>query len=96
MCFGELGWTRDRYLNSTIEEFSEAIKGYWRNWERQRVWMTREIIYAMIQGNPNIENSKKPKREDIYKLSDDKKPEVKKVQKINAEQLERIKFNLMK
>ena len=73
------------------------VKGYWRNWERQRVWMTREIIFAMIQGNPNIPDSGKPKkREDIYKLSDDKK-EISKRPKIkpkDIEQLEKITFAL--
>jgi hypothetical protein len=92
-----LGWTRDRYLHATIEEVTEAIRGYWRNWERQRVWMVREIIFAMIQGNANIPNENKPKRrEEIYKLSDDKK-EVEKKPKIKPEDikfLEKIKFGL--
>jgi len=91
LCFGELGWTRDRYLHATIEEFSEAIKGYWKNWERQRAWIVRELIFAMIAGNPNIEKKNKPKsKEDIFKLSDDRKEVVKKQEPITPQQLEKI------
>lgn len=102
MCFGELGWSRDRYLHATIEEFSEAMRGYWRNWERQRAWMVREIIYCMIMGNPNIPKENKPlRREDIYKLTDDKAEEKKKVRRPkytekDVKLFEAIQFGLMK
>jgi hypothetical protein len=95
LCFGELGWTRERYLKSTIEEFSFAIAGYWRNWERQQVWLAREVIFAMIAGNPNIESSKKPKKEDLYRLSDDKKVVVKKSKPMPQEKIDKL-INLLK
>jgi hypothetical protein len=89
LCFGELGWTRERYLHATVEEFTEAIKGYWKKWERQTAWITRELIWTLIQGNPNIPNENKPKhKEEIYKLTDDKKEVVKvKRPKITSEDL---------
>ena len=78
MCFGILGWSRERYLHASIEEFNESMKGYWLKWERQTAWMTREIVWTLILGNPNIPKEDKPKKkEDVFKLSDDKTKEIK-------------------
>lgn len=76
---GELGWTLDRYLHSTLYEFNLAASGYWRNWERRTAWLAREINTVAIQGNPNIRKDLKPKSPaDLFKLSTDRKPRGKK------------------
>jgi len=70
----------DRYLHATIYEFNEATKGYWRNWERQVAWLSREIIFEMIAGNPYIPKDDKPKSKfDLSKLSTD--PDKKEIEK---------------
>jgi len=92
-----LGWSLERYLKSSIYEFNEASKGYWRKWEQQ-VWQTREILWQMIQGNPHIKAEDKPKvKSEIYKLSSDEVKKVKKrVPKVTEEDLffyQQIGFN---
>jgi hypothetical protein len=83
-----MGWTLERYLNSTIYEFNEAAGGYWRNWERQTGWITRELVWTLIAGNPDIEKSSKPSKKDqLYKFSIDKE-EVKKVKRIDPKKIQ--------
>jgi hypothetical protein len=69
------------------------VAGYWRNWERSTAWLMRELVYAGIAGNPNIEKDNKPKSvKDIYKISDDDKVEVKKQkQELTPEDIEYFK-----
>jgi hypothetical protein len=69
------------------------VAGYWRNWERNTAWLMREMVYAGIAGNPNIEKDNKPKSvKDIYKISDDEKVEVKKQkQELTPEDIEYFK-----
>ena len=83
----------DRYKCSTIYELNTAIKGHWRTWERNTAWMTREIIYMMIQGNPHIKSNDKPRKEQLYHLSID---EVKKEEsnRLTDEQLRDIEKEL--
>jgi hypothetical protein len=86
-----LGWTLDRWLLSTFGEFFTAVDGYWRNWERQTVWPTREILFQMIIGNPNIESAKKPNSsKEIFKIADDDERRIADQQqrKPSAEELE--------
>lgn len=95
---GELGWTLERYLNSTFYEFNEAAKGYWRRWERDIAWPAREIIFYNILGNPYIKNEDKPKnRSSVMKLSIDEKEMAVKVKRPSAEEIRKYqaaKFNL--
>lgn len=53
----------------------------------------REIVFAGIAGNPNIEKDNKPKSvKDIYKISDDEKVEIKKQkQELTPEDIEYFK-----
>jgi hypothetical protein len=91
---GELGWTLERWKGATFTEFNYGVEGYWRNWERQTAWLMREVVWQMIQGNPNIKNEHKPQSKDlIYKLSSDKEKESK---KITEEELEEIRNRLKK
>jgi hypothetical protein len=86
--FGELGWSRERYLRATLEEFNHATRYYWDARERE-LWHTREILWQIIQGNPHIKSEDKPKRKDqIYKLKTDE-VEVKKhrVPKVTPEDI---------
>lgn len=77
---GELGWEFQRYKRSSVYEFNEASKGYWRNLERD-ISQTRDLIFTLICGNPDIKKEDKPnKPSDIFKLSIDEQ-EVKKVKK---------------
>ena len=70
---GELGWTLERWKDSTFPEFNYAASGYWRNWERFAAVPMREICTVMIAGNPNIKASAKPRNVQSYmKLSIDK------------------------
>jgi len=77
---GELGWTLERWKGSTFVEFNYAVTGYWRNHERFAILPMREIVYNLINGNPNIKQSAKLNSpEDYWKLSIDterKKPEA--------------------
>ena len=85
----------DRYKCSTIYELNSAIKGYWRTWERNIAWMTREIVYMMIQGNPHIKSHDKPRKEQLYHLSID--AEVKEEGRIHTpEEVEEIAKELRK
>ncbi len=94
---GELGWALDRYRGSTFYEFNEASKGYWRKYERS-LWQTREIIWTLIMGNPNIPKENKPQRKtDIMKLNIDKEEKPgrpSKVTKKDIDDLHRVQFNL--
>jgi hypothetical protein len=74
-----LGWSHEKYLYSSVYEFNEASKGYWRKWER-KVWNVREIIWEMNRGNPHYKDEGRYKRkQDIFKLSmdEEEKKEVK-------------------
>jgi hypothetical protein len=94
--FGELGWSRERYLNATLEEFNHSVRSYWEDKDWQ-LWHTREILWQMIQGNPNIKPEDKPKRKDqIYKLGVDKEEVKKKAPRITEQDLkvyEALNFN---
>jgi hypothetical protein len=87
----------ERWRNSTFKEFNYAVAGYWRRWEWQAGWMTREIVWQLIMGNPNIEN-KPTSINELYDLSFDKiiiskrKEEV----KISPEELESIRQRMLK
>jgi len=70
-----------------------AMEGYWRNWERNTVWQTREIIYQMIQGNPYIKGNKPSSPKDIYRMRSEKINEE--VRKITPEELEEAQ-NILK
>lgn len=76
-----------------------AVAGYWRNWERNTAWIMREIIYAMIQGNPYIEkHNKLSSSKQIIRLTDDQRAEDEKKhnQKLpTAEELEAIRQELL-
>ena len=94
---GELGWTRERWRGSTFPEFGYARDGYWRNWERTTAWLMREIVFAMIAGNPNIKQTDKPgSAREIFEIRDDELAiELKKEKcKTSPEELEKIKNNL--
>lgn len=86
---GEMGWSRDRYVHATIEEFNLAARGYWKNHERQ-LWRTREVIWELIRGNPYYKAEDKPKRRDeIMKLTiDETKKEKETVYKITKKDLD--------
>jgi len=87
---GELGWSLRRYRRSMVAEFNLAAGGYWRNLERTTRWMTREILWELIQGNPYYKAEDKPKRKDaLMKLSIDEKEKKEKVkpQKLTEQDL---------
>lgn len=66
------------------------MRAFERNQEREYD-RTRLILFEMINGNPNIKKSSKPRRpSDIFPLSIDVKVEVKAV-KISSEVEERLK-----
>lgn len=71
--------------------------GYWKRWELNTVWLAREIVWQLIQGNPDIKPESKPNsKEQLYKLSLDE-PEIKSKQKeITPEELEMIRQRLLK
>lgn len=86
-----MGWTSQRWRESTFYEFECAVSGYWRNWERTTAWLAREINFIAICGNPNIKPAQKPKKpSDLYKLTGDKS----KTEKLTAEEIEQIKNKL--
>ena len=72
---GELGWTLERYLKSTVYEFNEAALGYWRHRDRTVLWATREIVWELIRGNPHYKDRPRSKRE-MMSLAMDEKLEV--------------------
>lgn len=83
---GELGWTMQRFKTCTVIEYMKAAGGYWRNWERQTAWHSREIIFELIRGNPYYKNYDKPRRKgEIYNLSTDQKEEEDKPEDIVKE-----------
>lgn len=87
-----MGWTLQRWRESTLYEFNLAAGGYWRNWERFTKWAVREINYAAITGNPHIKKASKPKSQrDLYELSIDVKAEKR---PLKEEELEKIKKRL--
>jgi len=96
---GELQWSLDRYLHSTIYEYNQAAKGYWRMWEWE-MWRTREVVYEIIRASQFYNNEDKPKnKSDVYKLSIDEievKKVVKKKPEITEEDLkifQQLQFN---
>jgi hypothetical protein len=89
---GELGWSLERWKNSTFVEFNYAAAGYWRNWERFAALPMREICYVQIAGNPNIKQSSKPVSSQEYmKLSIDGE---KKVEKPTDEEIEQARKDI--
>lgn len=92
---GELGWSMERYRDSTVYEFNKASLGYWRNWERQSAWPSREIISWMISGNPYIKQHEKPGKQQIMKLSIDKEPERLDLDEVNDFE-NKIKYGVAK
>lgn len=93
---GELGWSLERYLRSSLYEFNEAAKGYWRKYEREVQWLSREIVWELIRGNPYYKIEDKPKlKTDIMKLSMDKE-EKKEPQNVTAQDIkvfEHLSYN---
>jgi len=93
---GELGWSLERYLKSTLYEFNEAASGYWRRWERETAWMSREIVWELIRGNPYYKKEDKPVRKsDVMKLSIEKE-EKRAPDKVTEEDLkifQQLQFN---
>jgi hypothetical protein len=82
----------ERYYNSSIYEFSQAAKGYWRNMDRGIRWVGREILWQMIQGNPNIEGGDKPtSRKEIFELLTDPLEKIVKKGKPTKKEMEEIK-----
>lgn len=87
---GELGWTRERWRDSTFAEFNYAVEGYWRNWERHTGLIIREISFVLISGNPNIKSGVKPaSSKDYMPLSIDK--ETKKAERLTEEEIIKIR-----
>lgn len=87
---GELGWTLERWRDSTFVEFNYAVGGYWRNWERFAVFPMREICYVQIAGNPNIKQSAKPRSSKEYiSLSIDNEKKV--VERPTEEEIEQAR-----
>jgi hypothetical protein len=94
---GELGWTIERWGHSTIYEFNEASRGYWRNWERDTVWLMREIVFELINGNPYYKQEDKPKStRAIFRINDDTLAEERKKEegKTSPEELKKIEAML--
>jgi hypothetical protein len=83
---------------STLYEFNMAATGYWRNWERSIKWMTREIVWELIRGNPYYKPEDKPKKiTDVMKLSTDKEERKKRVIRTTREDLrifEKMQFGI--
>ena len=78
-------------------EFNEAAKGYWRKYEREVWWLSREIVWELIRGNPYYKPEDKPKRKtDIMKLNMDKVEKIK-PQKVTAQDIkvmEHLAYNI--
>jgi hypothetical protein len=55
----------------------------------------REVVYAMIAGNPYIKQEDKPSKEQIIKLSTDKPEVKKKVKRLSPEEIEKIRLELL-
>ena len=56
----------------------------------------REVVYTMIAGNPHIKSEDKPSKDQIIKLSTDKKQTKKKEKVVTPEELEAIRQQLLK
>jgi hypothetical protein len=56
----------------------------------------REVVYAMIAGNPYIKTEDKPGKDQIIELSIDRKEEKKKEKVITPEELETIRQRMLK
>lgn len=80
-------------------EFNEAAKGYWRKYEREVQWLSREIVWELIRGNPYYEAKNKPaNKTKIMKLSMDKeeKKETQKAPRVTAQDIkvfEHLQYN---
>ncbi len=85
----------EKWRGSTLTEYYLAVAGYWRNWERQTGWLMRELVFAMVQGNPYIKQENKPGKEEILKLSIDQREEPKGVKKLSKEEIEAIRLELL-
>jgi len=92
---GEMGWTLERYFTATLTEYILASEGYWKRWERNTAWPTREIIHTLILISPYIKKKDKPSRREIMTLSIDKKPvDIKQTQKAAKEFEDKLKHNI--
>ena len=91
-----MGWDLDRWRHYTLPEYFMAAAGYWRSWERDTAWLMREIVFELINGNPNYENSSKPKNsKQIYKIKDDNQNKSTKEEKrVSPEELEEVRKRL--
>jgi len=74
---GELGWSLNKYLESTLYELNYASSGYWIRWERNTAWLAREIMYMSLALSPDIKPHKKPKKEELMRLNIDFREVVK-------------------
>ena len=83
---GDLGWSLERYRNSTMFELSEALKGYWRNWERTTSWLARRLTFYLITGNPYIKDKPADEKE-LWRLKDDEEEDKIKAKEIKSKKL---------
>jgi hypothetical protein len=88
---GELGWSQDRWMHSTIGEFILAADGYWRNWERNTAWLMRELVFTMIAGNPYIKDGKPKSSREIFKIRDDENKKSLEAKRVSPEELEEVR-----
>lgn len=86
--FGELRWSKKRYLKATIDEFNRAAAGYWRSWQRNTAWLMRELVFTMIQGNPYIKGTKPGSSKEILKIWDDRIQASNEQRRVSPEELE--------
>jgi len=78
-----------------LTEYYLAVDGYWRNWERNTAWLMRELVFAMINGNPYIKDKPSSPR-DIFKIKDDKIQRQDKMEKkVSPEELEEVRKKLI-
>ena len=85
---GELGWSEERWRYSTMDQFNMAAEGYWRRWQRDTVWLMRELVFTMIQGNPYIKGGKPGSPKEIMKIDDDSSPGSDQQKRVSPEELE--------
>lgn len=86
---GELQWSQDRWRYSTFPEFSYAVSGYWRNWERFVGVPMREVCFWEQFNSQYLKPvSKVNSAQEYMKLSIDKE---KKIEKPTKEEIERLK-----
>lgn len=55
----------------------------------------RELVYTITAGNPYIKPEDKPTKEQIIKLSSDEKVKKKKTKKLDPEEVEKIRQELI-